>query len=74
VRLTSAGNSLLENKEVGVRATFGAGRAWDLPGEVPSSQPLRPSALVARPLVSIYEWAEVPEVPDCDDYEDGTDL
>lgn len=26
------------------------------------------------PLVSVGEWAEVPEVPDRDDHEDSTDL
>jgi hypothetical protein len=62
------------DKEVRVRTTFGAEEAWDLPREVPSFQPLRPSALVTCPLVSICEWTEVPEVPDRDNHEDGTDL
>lgn len=26
------------------------------------------------PLVSVREWAEVPEVPDCDYHKDSTDL
>jgi len=74
MKLTSVGNSLLEDQEVRVRTTSGVDEAWDLPREVPSFQPLRPSTLVACPLVSIGEWTEVPEIPDCDDHEDSTNL
>ena len=46
----------------------------DLPREVPGFQPLSPPALMKGPLVPVCERAEVPEVPDCNDHEDSTDL
>jgi hypothetical protein len=74
MKLTSAGNSLLRDRDIKVRTTFGAEEWWDLPREVPSFQPLRLSTFGTCPLVSVGERTEVPEVPDRDNHEDGTNL
>ena len=74
MKLTSTGNSLLEDWEAKVRTTFEAEEARNLPREVPSFQPLSFPALMKGPLVPICEWTEVPKVPDCDDHEGSADL